>query len=333
MGTELDADERHAVRPRILVAEPQDFSRTAETILRQAGDLEMRPIPPGELRQALRDFDVVWFRLAHHINREILQGGVRCRLVATPVTGLDHVDLDACASSGVRVLSLRGETEFLKGIRATAELTLGLTLALLRRLPHAASSANSGAWDRDRFRGTELYSKTAGIVGVGRLGTIVAGYLRALGMDVVGYDPRPDFPEGVARITALDEVLSRADILSLHVSYDASTRHLLGRRELGLMKPSSVLVNTSRGGVIDEVALLDALESGRLAGAALDVIDGEPWIGPDHPLVSYARTHDNLVLVPHIGGNTRESFEKTEVFLAGRVAEALRGYPAVAGVL
>ncbi len=144
-------------------------------------------------------------------------------------------------------------------------------------------------------------------------------------MNVIGYDPRPDFPRDAARqMGTLDELLEAADVVSLHVSYSEQTRHLIGRHELAVMKPSAVLVNTSRGGIVDEAELLAALEDGRLAGAALDVVDGEPNVGRDHPLVAYARRHDNLLIVPHVGGNTAESFAKTEVFLAGKVVEALR---------
>jgi D-3-phosphoglycerate dehydrogenase len=166
------------------------------------------------------------------------------------------------------------------------------------------------------------------VVGVGRLGRVVAGYFQALGMDVVGYDPRPDFPRDAApRVESLAELLAQSDVVSLHVAYDASTRQLIGRKELAAMKPGAVLVNTSRGGVVDEQALVEALESGQLGGAALDVLDGEPNIAADHPLLAYARTHDNLLITPHVGGSTFESFEKTEVFLARRVIAALQSSP------
>jgi D-3-phosphoglycerate dehydrogenase len=144
-------------------------------------------------------------------------------------------------------------------------------------------------------------------------------------MRVIGYDPRPDFHNQVAqRVDSLDALMRESDIISLHVAYQDSTRHLIGRPELERMKPSAVLINTSRGGIVDDRALLTALEQRRLAGAALDVLDGEPQIGADHPLVQYAREHDNLIIVPHIGGNTVESFAKTEVFLAHKVVDHLR---------
>jgi D-3-phosphoglycerate dehydrogenase len=313
-------------RPRLLVAEPKDFSAVAVEKLRAHVDVDLRACDRAGLRAALAEYDAVWFRLAHRIDADLLAGPLRARVIATPVTGLDHIDLDACRARGIQVVSLRGEVDFLKQVRATAELTVALMLALWRHVPSASASVQAGAWDRDRFRGHELFGKTAGIVGVGRLGTIVAGYLRAFGMKVLGYDPRADFPEGVVdeRCASLGELLAAAHVVTLHVSYTPATRHLVGAAELAAMRPDALLVNTSRGGIVDDAALLAALECGRLGAAALDVVDGEPDVGAAHPLVAYARrAPERLMIVPHIGGNTVESFEKTELFLAGRVLEAL----------
>lgn len=310
---------------RILVAEPEDFSPSAVEILHEVAEVDLETWPPGHIGEALASYDVVWVRLGHHVHARDLPADLRCRWLATPTTGLDHVDLEACAERGIEVLSLRGEVAFLRQVRATVELTLGLTLALLRHLPAAAASVLEGHWDRDPFRGVELYGKTAGIVGMGRLGTLVAEYLRVFGMEVLGYDPREDFPHHAAqRIERLDDLLAASDLVSLHVAYGPDTRHLMSASRFAAMKAGAYLVNTSRGGVVDNAALLVALRSGHLAGAALDVVDGEPDLGLDHPLVAYAREHRNLLLVPHIGGNTAESFVKTECFLARKVVEAIR---------
>jgi D-3-phosphoglycerate dehydrogenase / 2-oxoglutarate reductase len=320
------------MRPRILIAEPLDFSPAAVRLLETAADVTLRATDRAGLAAALAEYDVVWFRLAHKIDRELLAGPLHTSVLATPVTGLDHIDLAACAEHGIRVVSLRGEVDFLQQVRATAELTLALTLALLRHLPKSAEHVQAGGWNRDLFRGHELFGRTVGIVGVGRLGRIVAGYFRALGMTVLGYDPRADFPHDAAeRVTSLDELLGRSDVVSLHVAYNDSTRQLISTHQFAAMKPGAVLINTARGGVVDEQALLAALDEGRLAGAALDVLDGEPGITAAHPLVAAAKTRDNLLIVPHIGGNTLESFEKTEVFLAGRVLEALAAEHPAAG--
>jgi D-3-phosphoglycerate dehydrogenase len=311
----------------VLIAEPLDFSPAAVRLLETAADVTLRATGRDELPQALADYDVFWFRLAHRIDRPLLAGAKRCRMLAVPVTGLDHIDLEACQELGVRVLSLRGETKFLEQVRGTAELTVALALALLRHVDAAAEHVRSGGWNRDLFRGRELFGRTAGIVGVGRLGRIVAGYFRAFGMDVIGYDPRPDFPHDAARRAgSLEELLAQSDLVSLHVSYDRSTRHLVGPRQLAALKPGAVLVNTSRGGVIDERALAEAISSGHVAGAALDVLDGEPHTA-DNPLLALARASDRVLIVPHVGGNTVESFEKTELFLARKVVDALAGVP------
>jgi D-3-phosphoglycerate dehydrogenase len=310
--------------PRILLAEPEDFSALARRALEAVVDVEARAVDRAGLAAACQSFDAIWFRLGHRIDAEVLGACPRVKVIATAVTGLDHIDLIACAARGIKVVSLKGEVAFLRTVLATAEHTLGLTLALLRNLTAAAASAASGAWTRDPFRGGELSGRSFGIVGVGRLGTLVADRVRAFGAIPVGCDPHPDRTAGIERWASLDELCATCDIVSLHVSYGPATHHLIGTAQLTAMRPGTLLINTARGGVLDSVALLAALERGHLGGAALDVIEGEPDLGADHPLARYARAHpERLILTPHIGGNTRESFEKTEVFLADRVLAAL----------
>jgi D-3-phosphoglycerate dehydrogenase len=311
------------MRPRVRIAEPEGFSPSALNRLRAVADVSLAPCEPGDIERTLREVDVFWFRLGHKIDGTVLPEDGRPRIIATPVTGLDHIDLNACAERGIRVLSLRGERQFLRQVRATAELTIGLAIALMRHIPGASADVREGRWRRDEFRGHELYGKTAGIVGVGRLGSIVAEYYGAFGMHVLGHDPRSDFPSGVAAVNSLPELFERCDLVSLHAAYDETTHHLIDEAVLSRARPHLVLVNTARGNIVDEAALLNALKAGKIAGAALDVIAGEPQLAPDNPLLVYAREHDNLLIVPHIGGNTFESFEKTECFLAERVIQAL----------
>jgi D-3-phosphoglycerate dehydrogenase / 2-oxoglutarate reductase len=309
---------------RILIAEPEDFSRGALQLLNGVGEVELRRPAADELPRVFLEYDVVFLRLGFRITRDALGQRPRTRVLALNVTGLDHVDLEACRERGIDVVSLRGETEFLRTIRATAELTVGLLLALMRQIAPAARSVRQGLFDRDPFRGHELFEKTAGVVGVGRIGSLVAGYYRAFGMNVIGYDPAPElWPAGVERVGSMALLCERSDVVSVHASYGPDTHHLIGRAELAEMKESAVLVNTARGGLIDEVALLRAIDSGKLAGAALDVVQGEPQPGSDHPLLAYARTSDRLLIVPHIGGNTFESLDRTERFVAARVIERL----------
>lgn len=308
---------------KVLIAEPDGFTDEAVDVLRRVADVDRKAIRAEELAWAFDTYDVIWLRLGHRIDAALVEGAQRCRFIANAVTGLDHIDLDACAKKGIEVLSLRGERAFLREVRATAELAVALALALPRHLNAAVASVHQGHWRRDDFRGHELYRKTAGIVGVGRLGAIVGDYFAALGMDVIGYDVSPFTSDVIEPVADLEALLRRSDVVSLHVALTEDTKHLIGAAELRLMKPTATLVNTARGAVVDGEALLAALRDGEIAGAALDVVEGEPDLGAEHPLISYARNQRNLIITPHIGGNTYESFIKTEVFIAEKVVTAL----------
>ena len=262
--------------------------------------------------------DVFWFRLKFRLDRELLSKA-RCKIIATPVTGIDQIDVEACKEFGIAIVCLKGETEFLREIRATAEHTLALTLSLIRNISPAFKSVKTGVWDRDLFPGVELYGKTVGVVGTGRLGTICAEYFRMLGMRVLGYDPRPSMPAWIERKETLKELLQESDVVSLHVVADKSTENLIGKNEFSACKPTAFLINTSRGSIVCETSLLAALQNKSIRGAALDVLQNESDINENHPLVQYAQAQDNLLLTPHLGGNTPESFQKTERFLAEQV--------------
>lgn len=318
-----------AAAVRILNAEPDGYSEEARRILRSLGDLVERRMTQRSLEAEIGEYDVLITRLGLAIDRAVLSSP-RLVAVVTATTGLDHVDTEAAAEYGVEILSLRGETAFLRDVPATAEHSWALLLALARRVPHAFRSVLDGAWERDRFRGTEIRGKTLGLVGVGRVGSQVARFGLAFGMRVVGFDPAPEeLLDGVEYVDALDDVLRAADVVSIHVPLDAGTIRLIGRRELERMRPGALLVNTSRGAVVDEAALVDALRSGRLAGAAVDVLADERNASAS-PIVAYARTHDNLIVTPHIGGATMESMARTEVFMARKLARFLEARRAVA---
>jgi D-3-phosphoglycerate dehydrogenase / 2-oxoglutarate reductase len=309
----------------ILIAESEAFSPAAADVLRGLGPVTLADLDREGLLRAVPDADVLWVRLRHRIDAEVMAAAPRLRAIVSPTTGLNHIDLDEAARRGIGVISLRGEVEFLKDVRATAEHTIGLMLALLRGLPAAAAHVREGGWDRGLFRGRELYGRTVGVVGYGRLGRLVTRYLTAFGSRVVVSDPRtdPGELEPGATLVDLDELLPEAQIVTLHASLSPDTEGLLSRPRIEAMRNGAWLVNSARGELVDEAALLDALRSGRLAGAALDVLSSERQEGmADHPLVAYARRHDNLIITPHIGGFTAESLDKTERFMA----EALCGW-------
>lgn len=291
-----------------------------------AGLAEVVTVPADAqaLADLLPDFDAYFATLHARLTAELIRQSPRLKVVATPSTGLDHLDLQALEECGVALLSLKEDTAFLDSITATAEMAWALLLAVARRLPWSFAAAQRGEWARDRFRGTQLSGKTLGVLGYGRLGRIVAEYARAFRMEVLAADTRAVSPAPGVRLVDLDTLLAEADVLSAHIHLTEANRHFLDAAAFARMKPGAILINTSRGGIVDETALLAALESGRLAGAGLDVIEGE-WRKDlvDHPLIRYASTHENLVISPHTGGVTVESQRLTAAHMIAKLARFL----------
>ncbi len=303
--------------PTVLVSESRGFSTSVADRLRQHCNLRLADLGPGELVD-VADVDVLWVRLRHQIDDRVMAAAPSLRAIVTATTGTDHIDLVAARRRNVRVLSLRDHTERLGDVRATAEFTVALILALLRGLPEAVGHSSQGGTDRDLFWGQELYGKSVGVVGYGRLGRRVAHYIRAFDAHVIATDPNvadADIRQDGVEPDSLEGVLRRAEIVTLHAWLDTSTERLISHRELSLMPASAWIVNTARGKILDEDALLEALREGRLAGAALDVLADERGEG-SRALVDHARAHPNLMLTPHIGGATVQSREKTENLMA-----------------
>lgn len=319
-----------ASRSRVLCCWTPELGDALLGDLPRAADIEWATPSRELLMTRLGEFDAYLATLHVRLEREMIERAARGRLriVATPSTGLDHLDLAALQEHRVNLLSLRGENELLNRVTSTAEQAWGLMLAAMRRLPAAHAAACRGEWARDRYRGSQLSGKTLGVVGVGRLGAMVARYGVAFGMRVLGCDPKPfDLSlqgAGVERVS-FDELLLSSDVISVHVHLTPENHHLLGAAQFARMKPGVVIINTSRGAILDEAALLDGLRSGKVAAAGLDVIDGE-WRSDliHHPLVAYARKHENLIISPHVGGVTVEAQTITHSFLANRVAEVIR---------
>ena len=305
---------------RILNVEPQGYSPKAREILGALGEVTEKAHDRAGLLGAAAECEVLIARFGHSLDKELFAAAPRLRVLVSTTTGLDHIDLEAAADHRVEVLSLRGETEFLEEMSATAELAWGLLLAVMRHIPQAADSVKGGVWDRDAFRGNELRGKRLGILGLGRLGHMVAEYGRAFGMSMAAYDPyASDWPMGVEIRSAVEDLMEDAQVLSLHVPLNDETRRLIDGEMLARLPAGAVLINTSRGAVVDEPALLAALESGHLAGAGLDVVADELSGGPSQVLLAYARDRNNLIITPHMGGATVESMEKAEVFMAQKL--------------
>ena len=308
----------------VVIAEPLHYAPEARAILSTLGPVIEGPFERRALLEAVAGARILVVRLGHQIDEAFLACAPGLQYIGSPTTGTDHIDVAAAEARGIRVVSLRGEVEFLRSIRATPEHTWGLLLALARKLPAAAAASVAGPWDRDAFRGTELSGKRLGIFGFGRVGRIVASYGTAFQMAVFAYDTTPAPAPGVTLVGSLHELLATSDALLVHVPLDDSTRGAIGTDELARLPRGALLVNTARGAIVDEGAVVGALRSGHLAGAAVDVLDGERVPGHlrDSPLLQYARQHpDRAIVTPHIAGATWESMHRTEVFLAERLRD------------
>jgi D-3-phosphoglycerate dehydrogenase len=292
--------------------------------LEAVGALTHLPAEREAVLARIGEFDAYLASAEVRIDAGFLAAAGRLRVIGSPSTGTDHMDTDAIRAAGVEVFDIARERALINSFTATAELAFGLILSLARHLPPALAAARQGDWARERFSGFQLSGKTLGILGLGRLGTISARIGQGFGMRAIAHDIREVSAPGVGMV-GFEALLEEADALTIHVHLTAATRGLIGAAALARMKPTALLINTSRGAVLDEAALLAALRDGGIAGAGLDVIDGE-WLTEkqDHPLIAYARESENLVISPHIGGATVESIHGARVFMARKLANYLR---------
>jgi D-3-phosphoglycerate dehydrogenase len=307
----------------ILVGE-RPFSAAARTELAAAGRVE-------DFDDALLpEATALVVGLERRLDRALLERAPRLRAIATRTSQLRHVDLPYAAERGIEVLSIDPAAPLLRETPSTAEEAWALLLSLVRNIPWAFDAVKAERWDRERYGGNELRGKTLGVIGFGRLGRLVAGYGRAFGMHVLATDPKlaPGTEVDGVEAATQDDLLARSDVVSLHCTYDDATEGLLGEAEFRRMKPGALFVNTARGEITDEAALLRALEDGHLGGAALDTLAGEGPQGEHlvgNPLVAHARAHENLLIVPHLGGATVEATERTQLFIVRRLVEFLGG--------
>ena len=271
----------------------------------------------AELLREVADADALIVRSTTLVDAEVLGAGRRLRVVARAGVALDNIDVRAATQAGVMVVNAPAST-----IVSAAELAVGLMIAAARNVAPAHASLREGAWERGRWTGTELFGKTLGIVGLGRIGVLVAQRLSAFGMRMIAFDPYVQ-PGRAAqtgvRLVDLDTLLSESDFISVHLPRTPETAGLIGAAELARVRPSLVLVNAARGGVVEEAALHAALKEGRIAAAGIDVFTSEPCT--DSPLLEL----DNVVATPHLGSATEEAQEKAGLAVARSVRLALAG--------
>ncbi|HIH46334.1 MAG TPA: 3-phosphoglycerate dehydrogenase [Candidatus Nitrosotenuis sp.] len=275
-------------------------------------------ITPDDLAKKIMDYEIVIVRSRTTITKELIQKTTKCKILARVGVGLDNIDTDAAKAKNIRVINaVEG------AMNAVAELVIGLMLAMARDIPRADRELRNNNWIKKELMGTELAGKYLGIVGLGNIGKRLARLARALNMNIIGYDVVPidaEFAKEVGLMKAdLDTLLQSADYVSLHVPLLEGTRNLINAQRISTMKKTARIINTSRGGTVDEIALYEALKAGNLGGAALDVFDKEPAIG--NKLI----TLPNFIATPHIGAQTKEAQSLAANIIGEKIIQILRG--------
>lgn len=303
-------------RLRVLICDP--IKEVGIERLREAGfEVDVRPeITPKQLNEVIQNYDVLIVRSRTKVTHALIERAGRLKVIGRAGVGLDNIDVEAAEKRGIAVLNTPEAPA-----DSTAELTIGLILALARRIPSADSSMKEGKWLKGGLKGWQLKGKTIGLIGLGNVGLRVARLAKAFGMKILftkRTPPSPDILQELeAEFVSLEELLRRSDIISLHVPLTNETRGMIGTREIGLMKGGAILVNTSRGAIVDEEALLEALRSGRLGGAALDVYAVEP--PRDLRLIQLS----NVICTPHIGAQTEEAQVEASRLVAEKIIQYL----------
>ncbi|MBS7614712.1 D-2-hydroxyacid dehydrogenase [Candidatus Bathyarchaeota archaeon] len=302
---------------KILVCDPVEVEGVER--LRQFGFLvDVRPsIEQSELEKIIKDYDAVVVRSRTKVTGRLIEKGSRLKVIGRVGAGVDNIDLEAAKKRGIAVLNTPEAPA-----DSVAELTVGLMLTLVRKISYADRCLKEGRWAKKELEGTLLNGKTLGLIGLGNIGTRVAKIAKALGMKILITKRTPPSRELLdlldAKFVPLKELLMRSDIVSVHVPLTEQTSNMIGAEEFGIMKKGAILINTSRGNVIDENALLEALKSGKLGGAGLDVFCSEPPVNLE--LVQLP----NVVCTPHIGAQTEEAQKTASVLLAEKIGQFFR---------
>lgn len=301
---------------KILISDGLDGR--GQSILRAAADVDFRDKTSAEdLLQIVADYDALVIRGQTRVTADVLDAASRLKVIGRAGVGVDNIDLESAKKHSVTVVNAPTSTTV-----AVAELAFGLLLAVAREIPRADVSMKQGQWNKKQFEGVELNGKTLGIIGFGRIGMEVGKRAAAFGMNVVVYDPNVkehELVESNGEPVSLQDLFAWSDFISLHLPLNVQTRDLLGPMAFSQMKDGVRLISTARGGIIDEEALLNALKSGKVAGAALDVFEKEP------PGLTELVAHPRVVATPHIGAQTAEAQSRAAEDIANEVLSALRG--------
>ncbi len=311
--------------PKVLVSDPID--QAGIDILSQVAQVDVNTgLSAEQLVKIIPDYDALMIRSGTQVTKEIIEAGNALKIIGRAGVGVDNVDVPAATRKGIVVVnSPEGNTI------AAAEHAIAMMLSMSRHIPEANASVKGGKWERNRFIGVEVYKKTLGIVGLGKIGSHLAAAAKAMGMKLLAYDPfiSTERAEQLGcRLVELELLMRESDYITLHIPKTPETLHLINAEVLSKMKPTARIINCARGGIIDEAALAEAIKEGKIAGAALDVYEQEP-LQADSPLRSVGQ---NLVLTPHLGASTAEAQVNVAIDVAEQIRDVLLGLPARSAV-
>ena len=310
--------EHPGEKMRVLVKEK--IAQTGIDILKEHFEVEVRTdMSDEELREKINNYDAILVRSASKITADILENATRTKMIGRAGVGVDNIDVEAATKRGIVVANAPGSNSL-----SVAEHAIGLLLAQARQIPNANASMHAGKWEKARFKGVEITDKVLGIMGLGKIGVLVAQRAKGLRMDVIAYDPYVSverFRElGIERAETLDDLYASSDFISIHLPKTSETMGLIGDAAFQKMKTGVRIINCARGGIMDEVALVRALESGKAASAGLDVFSSEP-VPEDFPLAKF----DNVVMTPHLGASTTEGQDRAGIIVAEQIVAGLTG--------
>lgn len=315
------------MKAKILVTVPLTEPETgpiALKLLQEVGDVDVRPMNTDELKRAIADYDAVIISVWHRITKDVIDAAPRLKVLGTASVGTDHIDVEYAESKGIKVVSAAGASTY-----SVAEFTFGLLLMMVKRIPENMGRVKNGEWSSLLTPGIELFGKTLGIIGLGRIGGYVAEIANAFRMRVLAYDPfvsMERFTEVHAeKVNTLEDLLRRSDFVTIHTSLSKESKGLIGKKEVETMKDGIYIINTARGEVVDENAILEGLRSGKIAGYATDVLSGEPPTEATSPLLRAFKQGEigNLFITSHIAGVTRESVKRYTLYTVRGVRDAL----------
>jgi D-3-phosphoglycerate dehydrogenase / 2-oxoglutarate reductase len=311
---------------KVLSSVKLDFDDDVLKKLKKKVNLNFSINSKKETLKKIIDSDVYIASAAIELNKHDISTAKNLKIILSPSTGTDHIDLNEVKKKNIKFFHIAKERKLLDSFTATSELVFGLILNLNRKIILASADAKRGKWSREKFSGFQLKDKTLGIIGLGRLGKITAKIANGFSMNVIGYDLKKKKLSNVKNVS-LNYLFKKSDIISIHIHLTKNTENFINKKNLSLMKKNCILINTSRGKIINENDLKYFLSQNKNFHAGLDVIDGE-WLSykklSHHKLISYSKNNNNLLIVPHIGGSTKESIYGARVFMIRKLLNLIK---------